>query len=75
MHEAKSNLSRLAERASHGEEIVIARNGRPVAKLVPYDEPLPPRRFGLWSGQVVVREDFDDPLPADVQRAFEGPDA
>lgn len=72
MHEAKTHLSRLAERAAGGEEIVIARSGRPVAKLVPIEDERKPRKLGLWKGQVDVREDFDDPLPAEVQGRFEG---
>jgi prevent-host-death family protein len=71
MHDAKTQLSRLAERASQGEEIVIARNGTPLARLVPLAQSRP-RRLGLWKGQVVIREDFDDPLPDDIQAAFEG---
>jgi antitoxin (DNA-binding transcriptional repressor) of toxin-antitoxin stability system len=50
---------------------VIARNGRPVAKLVPADV-RKPRRLGLWRGRLWVGEDFDDPLPWEIQRHFEG---
>ncbi len=71
MHEAKTHLSRLAERAAQGEEIVIARNGRALAKLVPIEE-RKPRRLGLWKGKVWMGEDFDDPLPWEIQRHFEG---
>jgi prevent-host-death family protein len=71
MHDAKTHLSRLAERAANGEEIVIARNGKPVARLVPASEHAP-RRLGLWRGQVEIGDDFDDPLPDDIQAAFEG---
>jgi prevent-host-death family protein len=71
MHEAKTQLSRLAERAAQGEEIVIARGGRPLAKLVPIEEGKP-RRLGLWKGKVRISEDFDAPLPPPLQRAFEG---
>lgn len=72
MHEAKTHLSRLAERASNGEEIVIARAGRPLAKLVPIEEVPKKRTLGLWKGQVWISDDFDDPLPDDMQAAFEG---
>lgn len=75
MHDAKTQLSRLAERAAQGEQIVIARNGRPVAKLIRFEEDLEPRRLGLWKGQVSLRDDFDDPLPEDARRSFEGRDA
>jgi len=71
MHDAKTNLSRLAERAAGGEEIVIARNGRPLAKLVPI-EGRKPLRFGLAKGEIWMSDDFDDPLPAEIQKYFEG---
>jgi prevent-host-death family protein len=71
MHEAKTHLSRLAERAANGEEIVIARNGRALARLVPIEE-RKPRRLGLWSDSVWIGDDFDDPLPSEIQRHFEG---
>jgi prevent-host-death family protein len=72
MHEAKTHLSRLAERAAQGEEIVIARAGRPLAKLVALDEGRTARKLGLWAGQVSTSDDFDDPLPWELQRYFEG---
>lgn len=71
MHDAKTHLSRLAERAAKGEEIVIARNGYPLARLVAIEERRP-RRLGLWKGMVSMSEDFDDPLPWEIQRHFEG---
>jgi prevent-host-death family protein len=71
MHEAKTQLSKLAERAAQGEEIVIARNGRPLARLVPMPE-RKPRKLGLGKGLIWIGEDFDDPLPPDIQEAFEG---
>jgi prevent-host-death family protein len=71
MHEAKTNLSRLVERARGGEDVVVLRSGRPVAKIVPYDEK--PRGLlaleGVWKGKVVIPDDFDE-LPEDMQRAF-----
>lgn len=72
MHEAKTHLSRLAERAASGEEIVIARNGRPLAKLVPISEKREPRKLGAWKGKVRISDDFDDPLPWEIQKYFEG---
>jgi prevent-host-death family protein len=72
MHDAKTHLSQLAERASKGEEIVIARNGRALAKLVPIEEQAKPRKLGLWKGKVWVSDDFDDPLPWEIQKYFEG---
>ena len=71
MHDAKTHLSKLAERAARGEEIVIARNGTPLARLVPLLE-RPPRKLGLAKGSIRIGEDFDDPLPPDIQEAFEG---
>lgn len=63
IHEAKTHLSRLVERVESGEEITLARAGRPVARLVPYRERRDPRRAGLWKGQVSIGPDFDEPLP------------
>ena len=71
MHDAKTQLSKLAERAAQGEEIVIARNGRPLARLMAMPERRP-IRLGLGKGLIRIGEDFDDPLPADIQEAFEG---
>jgi prevent-host-death family protein len=63
IHEAKTHLSRLVERVEAGEEITIARAGRPVARLVPIRRASEPRPLGLWKGKVVIAPDFDDPLP------------
>jgi len=64
VHEAKTHLSRLLERVEHGEEIVIARAGTPVAVLTRYVPPeLQPRRLGIWEGLVWMSDDFDAPLP------------
>jgi prevent-host-death family protein len=71
MHDAKTHLSQLAERASQGEEIVIARHGRPVAKLVPLDGHKS-LKFGLAKGEIWMSDDFDDPLPWEIQKYFEG---
>jgi prevent-host-death family protein len=73
MHAAKTHLSRLAERAAQGEEIVIARNGHPLARLVPIEGPRRRRKLGFWKDEEVwVSDDFDDPLPWEIQRYFEG---
>jgi len=72
LYEAKTNLSRLVERAAAGEEIVIAKAGKPLARLVSYEAVKLPRRPGAWKGRMRIGEDFEDPLPEDVQRAFEG---
>ncbi|MCK5799380.1 MAG: type II toxin-antitoxin system Phd/YefM family antitoxin [Deltaproteobacteria bacterium] len=70
VHEAKTHLSRLLERAAGGEEIVIARAGKPLAMLVPW-RPRVERRLGLFAGQISIAEDFDE-LPHSMQAAFEG---
>jgi prevent-host-death family protein len=67
--EAKTQLSRLIERASDGEEIVIRRGQRPVAKLVRYDEPPVPRRMGALRGQIWMSDDFDEP-DEELERLF-----
>jgi prevent-host-death family protein len=72
LYDAKTNLSSLVERAARGEEIVIAKAGRPLARLVPLTRRTTPRPLGLLAGQVIVGPDFDDPLPDDIQAAFEG---
>lgn len=70
MHEAKTHLSRLVERAEAGEEIVIGRAGRPVARLVPYAPRSEPRQPGLLAGRIEVADDFDD-TPRWLVDAFE----
>lgn len=72
IHQAKTHLSRLVERVARGEEIVIARSGKPVAKLVPYTERRMPRPFGTMRGKIRVADDFDAPLPAEVVAGFTG---
>jgi prevent-host-death family protein len=74
VHEAKTQLSRLLQRVEDGEEIVIGRAGRPVAKLVAYEKPRVARKPGGWEGKVVIHGNFDDPLPEEVLAAFEGGD-
>ena len=71
IHEAKTHLSRLVERVEAGEEITLARAGRPVARLVPYRARREPRRPGLWKDQVWIGPDFDEPMP-DFDRALGG---
>ena len=60
IHKAKTNLSKLIEKTLQGEDVVIAKAGKPVAKLVAYKEKLKPRKLGLWKGKVWVSDDFDD---------------
>jgi len=63
VHEAKTHLSKLLERVMNGEQIIIAKAGKPVALLSPIVEPLPQRTPGVDAGQVVITSDFDAPLP------------
>lgn len=70
VHEAKTHLSKLLERVEAGEEIVIARNGSPVARLVPVL--VEPRLPGRWKGKLKVGTSFDAPLPESILRAFRG---
>jgi prevent-host-death family protein len=70
MHEAKTKLSQLVERAEAGEDIVIARNGKPVARLVPISGKASLADVhGVWRGRVWMADDFDD-LPDDIADAF-----
>lgn len=72
LYEAKTQLSRLVERAAAGEEIVIAKAGKPKAKLVPIRQPAQPREPADLLGIAFITEDFDAPLPPEIQKAFEG---
>jgi prevent-host-death family protein len=72
IHEAKTHLSRLVEEASEGEEIVIAKAGKPVARLVPVKKPSRRRKLGVLAGKFAVPSDFDAPLPEEVIEMFEG---
>jgi prevent-host-death family protein len=70
LHEAKTHLSRLLERAAAGEEIVIARAGKAVAKLVPVNSG-EPRRIGAWKGKLWLAEDWDsDVVNEEIARDF-----
>jgi prevent-host-death family protein len=62
IHDAKTHLSKLVERVAAGEEIVIAKAGKPVARLIPYKEPKAAKRKpGCWKGKVWISPDFDKP--------------
>ena len=72
LYDAKTNLSKLVDRAAAGEEIVIAKAGKPKAKLVPYTPARKKRRFGQnLLGITYIAEDFDAPLPPELQKYFE----
>lgn len=72
IHDAKTHLSRLVARVEAGEEIVLARGGRPVARLVPVNVRTQPRKLGLLRGQMWIGPDFDAPeVNAEIARDFE----
>lgn len=71
VHEAKTHLSRLLEAVERGEEVVIARAGKPVARLVPAVPSRFKRQPGTWRGRIEIAEDFDD-TPPDLVAAFYG---
>lgn len=71
MHEAKTKLSQLVEQAENGEEIVLARAGKPVARIVPIRRKAR-RKLGQWKGKVRMSEDFDAPLPEAELAAWTG---
>jgi len=72
IYEAKTKLSQLVERAAAGEEIIIAKAGKPVARLGPLPDKKEPRPLGLFRGQIKIGPEFDDPLPDDIMKAFMG---
>jgi prevent-host-death family protein len=75
IYEAKTRLSQLVEAAAAGDEVVIAKAGRPMVRLVPVVAAAGVRRpFGLFRGQLYIADDFDAPLPDDLLAAFEGAD-
>jgi prevent-host-death family protein len=74
IYEAKTTLSKLVERAAAGEDVIIARGGKPVARLTRLAAPKRRIRFGILKGKIKVPEDFDAPLPEHVRAAFEGRD-
>ena len=69
VHEAKTHFSKLLQRVAEGEEVVITKAGRPVARLVPLEAPAEPRPLGMDAGRFVVPDDFNAPLPSEL---FEG---
>jgi prevent-host-death family protein len=72
IYDAKTNLSKLIEEAAAGKDVVIARGGKPVARLTRLDAPKRKLRFGVLTGKIKVSEDFDAPLPSDIVARFEG---
>ena len=72
IYEAKRRLSQLVDRAAAGEDVVISRNGKPLVRITRLEGSGRQVRFGLLKGKLEVPADFDVPLPAEVQAAFEG---
>jgi prevent-host-death family protein len=70
IHEAKTHLSRLLERVAMGEEVIIAKAGTPVAKLVPVEAATGKFKFGSAKGKIVISDDFNDPLPKEIEDLF-----
>lgn len=71
VHQARNCLSRLLAQVEAGEEVIIARRGEPVARLVPFNPP-GQRKFGAMRDRIVVDESFHEPLPEDELKAWEG---
>ena len=67
---AKTHLSKFVKEVEAGNEIIIARNGRPVARLVPLKTPTKQRKLGTLAGKVSVKDNFDHPLPPTINKAF-----
>ncbi|MGH7176503.1 MAG: type II toxin-antitoxin system Phd/YefM family antitoxin [Tepidisphaeraceae bacterium] len=72
IHQAKTTFSKLIHRVQKGEEIVIGKAGKPVARLVPLAPPAVARQPGSAKGQIEFASDFEAPLPEDVLKEFEG---
>jgi prevent-host-death family protein len=72
VYEAKTHFSKLLARVIAGEDIIIAKSGKPVARLVPIPKKIVMRQPGSAKGQIIIADDFDDPLPADILEAFTG---
>jgi prevent-host-death family protein len=70
IHEAKTHLSRLLARVAMGEEVIIAKAGKPVAKLVPVKAATGKFKFGSAKEKIVISDDFNDPLPKEIEDLF-----
>ena len=72
IHEAKTHLSRLVEKAAKGEPFIIAKAGKPLVKVVPVDAPAAPRRLGFMRGAFTVPDDFDTMDQEEIEKLFYG---
>lgn len=70
IHAAKTHLSRLIDQAARGESVVIAKAGKPIAKLTAIEAPSHPRRLGFLQGQIAVPDDFDRMGAEEIARLF-----
>ena len=70
IHAAKTHLSSLLEQVAEGEEILIAKAGKPVARLVPLEKADVRKSFGMLKGKIWVSDDFDAPLPPEIAEPF-----
>lgn len=71
IHEAKTHLSRLVDEAAAGAEVIIAKAGKPMARLSPLNKPVRRKRLGLLKGKIKIAVDFNEPLPDHVLASFE----
>lgn len=72
IHDAKTHLSRIVDEVAAGTEVIIAKAGKPLARLSPISAPVKKKKLGLLKGKVKVSDDFNAPLPDDVLADFEG---
>ena len=72
IYEAKTNLSQIVKQVLSGEEVIIAKSGKPAVKMIPI-HPIPTDRVpGSAKGTIEIKDNFDDPLPEDILKAFSG---
>ena len=71
IHEAKTHLSRLLERVAMGEEVIIAKAGEPMVRLMPVEQVLTPRKGGQWKGKATIADNFDE-FDKDLEEMFYG---
>jgi prevent-host-death family protein len=72
IHDAKTHFSKLINRVLEGEEMIIAKGGKQLVKMVPFEEQDSPRRGGQFKGLIEIADDFDAPLPDDIAKPFQG---
>jgi prevent-host-death family protein len=74
IHQAKTTLSQLLESALAGEDVIISKAGKPLARIIPYQAEKKSRTPGYWKDRVKMADDFDAPLPAEILAGFLGMD-